>query len=162
MKRTQSRAKGFTLLEILLVVGIISILAGIVILAINPTRQLGDTRNAQRRSDVLTILNAIYQYSIDNPGGIDTIVSLTDPIYASSDCGAANATDALLLEDALVGAGATYLTAIPTDPTATDPTTEAEYYLSQDATTHRITVCAPNSVGEGNIPSGGDQIEVTR
>lgn len=71
MKKINKQA-GFTLLEILLVVGIIAILAGIVILAINPTKQLGDTRNAQRRSDVLTILNAVYQFSIDHNGKLPT------------------------------------------------------------------------------------------
>ena len=53
MKNT--RTSGFTLLEILLVVAAIAILAGIVIIAINPTKQLGDTRNAQRRSDVYSL-----------------------------------------------------------------------------------------------------------
>ncbi|MDZ4284472.1 MAG: type II secretion system protein, partial [Patescibacteria group bacterium] len=74
-KFMNSRRQGFTLLEILLVVAGIAILAGIVILAINPAKQLGDTRNADRRSDVNTILNAVYQYSIDNTGTLPATVT---------------------------------------------------------------------------------------
>lgn len=146
MQKT-NRQSGFTLLEILLVVGIISILAGIVILAINPTKQLGDTRNTQRRSDVLTILNAVYQYSIDgedmativDQGGAGEGAIHTDTVCAD------DGTDAYELDAALVGAGATYLTAIPLDPVDGVADTSSGYFLSKNDTTGRITVCAPGA-----------------
>jgi type IV pilus assembly protein PilA len=164
MKFRKSHTRGFTLLEILLVVGIIAILAGIVILAINPTKQLGDARNAQRRSDVLTILNAVYQYAIDHNGNISNIQnnghSLDEGI--PEDCNPWNGTDALLLSNKLIGTNLTYLTAIPTDPSAVDKEIESEYYVFSDPATKRITVCAPRSKGDGSIPDDGQQIYVTR
>ncbi len=58
--------RGFTLLEILVVVAIISVLAGIVIVAINPGHQLALTRDAQRKGDVVEIRKSIVQYYIDH------------------------------------------------------------------------------------------------
>ena len=167
MKRIQSKSKGFTLLEILLVVGIISILAGIVILAINPTRQLGDTRNAQRRSDVLTILNAVYQYSLDNEGSLPTPIeedtTATCEDAANEICQDGGTCTALLdLHTTLVGDNATYLVSMPVDPNVTAEAGVGSGYHVAKLANGRITVCAPNSLGEGNIPDEGPQIEVTR
>ena len=155
MTKSVSLKRGFTLLEILLVVGIIAILAGIVILAINPTKQLGDTRNAQRRSDVLTILNAVYQYSIDNNGDVTGLT-----IATSSDCNAVSGTDASSLWGELVTASSTYLTAIPHDPSVPDPGQDVSsgsgYYVIQ-LPSGRITVCTDEATQEN-----GAVISVTR
>ncbi len=57
-------------------------------MAINPARQFSQARNAARRSDVNTILNAISQYMIDNrgqaPTGIDEVVRMVGT--ATSGC----------------------------------------------------------------------------
>ena len=137
---THSARRGFTLLEILLVVAAIAILAGIVILAINPNKQLGETRNAERRVDVNTILNGIYQYTIDNSGTIPSTITTTSTeiclsSIATSSCGSlVNLTDALTTNQA-------YLVSIPVDPSATS-TTGTGYRVSKSAY-GRITVSAP-------------------
>jgi prepilin-type N-terminal cleavage/methylation domain-containing protein len=64
--RPLNKKLGFTLLEILLVVGIISLLAGIVIIAINPGKQLATVRNTERKSDIKQINSALTQYYIDH------------------------------------------------------------------------------------------------
>src|SRR5580700_7834640 len=68
MGSTQQINKGFTLIEILVVIGIIAVLAAIVIVAINPARQFAQARESQRVSNVETILDAIGQRMADNKG----------------------------------------------------------------------------------------------
>ena len=59
------RNKGFTLLEILLVIAAIGILAAIVLIAINPNKQIEAAREAKRKSDQNAIAKAIQQYIIE-------------------------------------------------------------------------------------------------
>lgn len=68
--------KGFTLLEVLFVIAAISILASIVILAINPSRQLALDRNVRRKADVKSLINAAYQRAIDSSGDLFSELSL--------------------------------------------------------------------------------------
>jgi len=143
------KAKGFTLLEILLVIAIIAILAAIVIIAINPGKQLAESRNAQRRSDTNSILNAVYQYSVDNNGDMPGAITAT----ATDICSTGGTCTGLIDLSALTASG-TYIVSIPRDPqTPTGNTTR--YTILQDATTQRITVAAPDA-------ERGASISVTR
>lgn len=140
--------KGFTLIEILLVVAAISILAGIVILAINPTKQLGEARNAQRRADVNTILNAVYQYAIDNNGtlpGPGTIQTGTCDNTATKQICKATATGTCSTGTALTTLTALekYLVSFPMDPTGST-TDGTGYYITKSAN-GRVTICAPGA-----------------
>ena len=141
------KQKGFTLLEVLLVVAIIAILAGIVILAINPNKQLGDSRNAQRSADVNTILNALHQYMLDNSGslpGNGTGVAIpTSPTPAIEICKAPGGTCTNLADigTGLVSGTVKYLTAIPIDPKNPGANLGNGYKIQKDAS-GRITVDA--------------------
>ena len=149
MKLTPKKRSGFTLIEVLLVVAIITILAGIVILAVNPSKQLADTRNSQRRSDVNTIINAIYQYSIDNNGNLPASVTVASGDICST--GAASCTG--LVDLSVLTANGKYLVAIPKDP-STGNATDTKYTVVKDVN-GRVTVAAPDA-------EQGATISVTR
>ncbi len=139
MKNVTKNNSGFTLLEILLVVAAIAILAGIIIIAINPGKQLSETKNAQRRIDTNTIINAIYQYSIDNNGAIPAGITTTPTEICktgSTSCTGLVDLSALTLYEK-------YLIAIPSDPTGS--TTKSTGYVISKDTYGRITVEAPKA-----------------
>src|SRR5688572_11237398 len=118
IKRNTQR--GFTLLEVLLVVAVIAILAGIVIIAINPGKNLGDSRNAQRTADVNTVLNGVYQYALDNNGVLPAtgartgaVAIPTAPTAAAEICNTTTTTCTGLVDLAVLTTAGKYLVAIP-------------------------------------------------
>jgi type IV pilus assembly protein PilA len=148
MKLRPSRG-GFTLIELLLVIGIIAILASIVIVAINPTKQMGDARNAQRRSDVNTILNAIYQYAIDNKGNMPGCLATGS---GGNICVKGSACSGVTSGCDLDTLTSSYVVDIPKDPSgATGNDTNYDVAI----TSGRVTVSAPNA-------EQGQAISVTR
>ena len=66
----QKYNKGFTLLEVILVIGVIGILTGIVIFAVSPGQQLEEAQNSQRKSDIRAISDALSQYVIEHEGAL--------------------------------------------------------------------------------------------
>ncbi len=131
-------SRGFTLIEVLLVVAIIAILAGIVILAVNPQKQLAESRNTQRRADVRTILDALYQYGIDLKG-----VASNLPAQPLDIC-STNAPNCPYLTFAVLTNNGKYLVAIPKDPQLGDAN-DTHYQASQDPTSKRVTISAPGA-----------------
>jgi prepilin-type N-terminal cleavage/methylation domain-containing protein len=163
MKQIQKKVskRGFTLIEILIVIGIIAVLAAIVLVAINPARQFRQANNSQREANVNAILNAIGQYSVDERGdmtGID--INATADEISNSAVGDADICDDLVPR---------YLPALPTDPDSPEDgvgvdcggTYESEYEVEIDAD-GRVTVCAPNTVDVDNGTLASDPICVTR
>ena len=140
--------KGFTLIEILLTIAIIAVLSGIVIVAINPFKQLQDARNTQRRADVTTVLNAVYQYTVDNNGTIPATITVTPTAVCAT-----GGTCTGLIDLSVLTASEKYLTALPKDPST--GTVNSTFYNISKTANGRVTVAAPSA-------EGGATISVTR
>ncbi len=136
----RAKRSGFTLIELLLVIAIIAILAAIVIIAINPARQLAQANNAQRRSDVNTVLNAVGQYAVDNRGAYPaTITSASQQVCRTG------ASCTVGLDLSVLTNNELYLTAMPIDPTGSSATGTGYYVAVTTSTNPRIVVNAPSA-----------------
>ena len=132
--------QGFTLIEILVVIGIVAVLATIVLIAINPARQFAQARNSQRVSNVNAILNAIGQRIADNQGVFEgTLNGVTCPTLPTVATAIGSTLDNCLVP--------TYMTAIPVEPKTGSP----GYTVVASSTTNRITVDAPGAELGGSI-----------
>jgi len=127
--------KGFTLIELLVVIGIIAILAAIVAVAVNPSRQYGQARDAQRWSDINAILNAIHQYAANNQGNFPANIPAT-PTEISSAVGDYNLCSYIV---------STYLPSMPYDP--------------KDASLYNYTDCTNYATGY-NISLAGGRVTI--
>ena len=137
MKSFIKRRGGFTLIEVLLVIAIIAILAAIVLVAINPAKQLAQSRNTQRQNNVNEIGKSVIQYSIDNQGNLPSTITTT-----ATDICATGGTCTGLIDLSVVTTG-NYIKEMPKDPKTGD-TNNTNYQISADAN-GRITVTAPDA-----------------
>ena len=70
------KQEGFTLIELMIVVAILGVLVGIVLVAINPVRMLGEARDGRTRSDLNQVKAALQLYHNEN-GDYPTAVEFT-------------------------------------------------------------------------------------
>jgi prepilin-type N-terminal cleavage/methylation domain-containing protein len=138
MNLNNSPKQGFTLLELLLVIAIIAILAGLIIFNLNPAQRLQDTNDSRVRSDVESIANAISLYVIDR-GGVFASLNIAT---TQESLGPATS-----FSRWIVGGG--YIQTIPTAPTS------YSIYRVNRNTNNTFQVC-------GRVKTGNTQFCTTR
>lgn len=140
MKKIINWKKGFTLLEVLIVIGIIAILASVAMVAINPSRQFMMARDSERLSNVESIANAINQNVSENKGlfkcsGVVKAIPSTSTIISSAGLDIAKC----IVPD--------YLALLPIDPSDTEAyfKTDSDYntkYSIYRDTNNRLNIIA--------------------
>lgn len=145
-------SRGFTLIEILVVLGMLALLSTVVLVAVNPLRQFAQARNTQREANVSALLNAVGHRLADNQGIFATASSSCESALPSTTEFIAS-DDGYDLRPCLVP---NYLPELPYDPAEGENTCTSEgcdgngeyydtaYTIMQSATTSRITICAPH------------------
>lgn len=145
------------MIEILIVMGLITILASVVLVAVNPLRQFAQARNSQRISNVNAVLNAVGNRLAENRGIFTNDTTCTTPIPETAALMSRGDYD---IRSCLVPF---YLSELPIDPTrgsntCTTPSCtgpgenyDTGYTIVRDAEMGRITVCA-SGAAEAAIP----------
>lgn len=131
--------KGFTLVELLIVVAIIGILAGVVLIAINPGETLRKSRDATRLSDLDSVARALNLALAEETITFPTATSGGSSSLAGGTPTAVDGTGWVTAQPVAPSAGlGQYLSALPLAPNHSNTTTPEAYVFYTDGVNYEL------------------------
>lgn len=159
MISAQKIKKGFTLIEVLVVIGILGILATVALVAINPAEAQKKARDVQRLKDMATLQSVLEQYLADNPG-VAAPAGWSTGILSDTTKKGCSAAGGWMLVNLCP-----YLNVLPTDPSsrtasasdgtgASQPNKVLKYGFIQDSGGYKFCAYLESTSNAGKL--GGD------
>lgn len=147
--------KGFTLIEVLVVIGILGILATVALVAINPAEAQKKARDTQRLKDMSTLQSIIEEYLSDNPGS--TITKKSSGTGTNKACAATGWLGINLCP---------YVTVVPTDPASrtssyttnlgTTGSDALEYFLNVGSGGYKLCTYLESTSNKAKVDNNND------
>ncbi len=147
--------RAFTLIELLITIAIISIVMGIVFVALNPLKMMEDSRASRRATDVVNIAKAIDLYAVDNqgyrPSGLSSSSVMLGTAVSGCDINCSIDGVTVKLPSACTDLTLTlskYLGSIPVNPTG-GTNEKTLYAVRLDGKLTRVYDCSTGAVSQG-------------
>lgn len=146
-----SSKRGFTLVEMLVVIGLIALLSTVVLVAVNPSRQFKMARDTQRTAHISAILNALSQNMAENKGQL-----VCEGIVKDIPSSTTEMRDNEPLGDFAPCIVPAYLASMPFDPSESTAFYDSPddydtgYTIRQDSSGH-ITLTAPSEISTSSL-----------
>lgn len=132
------------MVELLLVTLYTVVIFTLFLVALNPSKQLSENRNAQRLNDITMLMSGVYQWSIDHGGEVPKNITEIETEICSNQ----NKCEQLI-NLSMLTQNQTYLLKLPQDPL--NKTSNGIGYTIKQEKTGRITISAPHAERGENI-----------